>query len=148
MVKDNVSNQDPLIQILRDEIRDIRAQLNRLQNNSVRSEITGAFSRVNFVDLPTAGIPGRVFWVLDIEDGMLYMDTGVQWVPIGGSFLVFAVGDNGAFVNPGVVVTGVTEIPTSDPGWATCATINMTPPNVYVKFFVNGAAYSVPGWST
>lgn len=143
-----MTNSDPLIQILVNRINALEARLNRLQNNSVRSEITGAFARVNFSDLPTAGIPGRVFWVLDIEAGMLYMDDGAQWVPIGGSFLVFAVGDNGSFSNPGVTLTGVTEVPTADPGWANSSTVNMTPPNVYVKFFVNGSAYSIPGWST
>lgn len=143
-----MTSQDPIIQRLMDRIDTLEARLNRLQNNSVRSEITGAFSRVNFADLPPAGIPGRVFWVLDVESGILYMDDGTQWVPIGGSFMLFAVGDQGSFSNPGVTVSGVTEVPTTDPGWAASSSVNMNPPNVYIKVYVNGSAYSVPGWST
>lgn len=139
---------DPIIKRLQDQINALQAQLNRLQNNSVRAEITGAFVRKNLADLPAAGIPGRVFWVLDVEDGMLYCDDGAEWVPIGGSFVVFAVGDQGAVVNPGVVMTGITEAPTVSPGWAASDTVPMTPPDVYVKFYVDGAAYSVPGWAT
>lgn len=143
-----MTSQDPIIQRLMDRIDTLEARLNRLQNNSVRSEITGAFSRVNFADLPAAGIAGRVFWVLDVGGGALYCDNGTTWVPIGGNFRVVAVGDPGALANPGVTMAGIAENPTADPGWASSATVNMTPPNVYVKFYVNSSAYSVPGWST
>jgi hypothetical protein len=143
-----MTSEDPIIRRLMDRIDSLEARLDRIQNNSVRAEVAGAFARVNFADLPAAGIPGRVFWVLDVESGMLFLDDGAQWVPIGGSFIVFAVGDNGSFSNPGVTLTGITDTPTVNPGWATSDTVPMTQPNLYIKVYVDGNAYTVPGWLT
>lgn len=139
---------DPLYNRLMDEIRSLKAQLNTLQNRSVRAEIAGALSRITFAELPDPGKAGRLFYITDIEQGVVYYDTGAAWLPLAGSAMVFAIGDQGSFSNPGVTMTGITEVPTTDPGWAASSTVNMNPPNVYVKFYVNGSAYSVPGWST
>ncbi len=142
-----MSNQDPLIQILTNRLAALEAKVERLQNNSVRSEITGALSRITFAELPAAGIAGRLFYITDVEQGMIYYDNSIEWVPLTGSYLVFAVGDQGAFVNPGVVITGIAENPTVNPGWANSDTVPMTPPDINVKLYVDGAAYSVPGWN-
>lgn len=143
-----MTSQDPIIQRLMDRIDTLEARLNRLQNNSVRSEITGAFSRVNFADLPAAGIAGRVFWVLDVGGGALYCDNGTTWVPIGGNFRVVAVGDPGALANPGVTLTGITDTPTVNPGWGTSDTAPMNAPDGYIKDYVNNQAVVVPYWNT
>lgn len=143
-----MTNSDPLIQILVNRINALEARLNRLQNNSVRSEITGALSRITFAELPTAGIQGRLFYITDVQSGIVYYDNGSAWVALAGSQIAFAVGDPGNFVNPGTIMTGALEVPTADPGWATCATVNMTPPNAYLMFRHDGSKYSIPGWST
>lgn len=62
--------------------------ITRVQRQSVRSEITGAFARLNFADLPAAGKKGRVIFVIDgrkagegagAGTGVCAYDDGSNW---------------------------------------------------------------------
>lgn len=59
-----------------------------------------------------------------------------------------ADGDVGSGVASTVRVTGVTDTPTADPGWATSDTVAMTPPNGYIKAYVGTQAVVIPYWNT
>lgn len=45
-------------------------------------------------------------------------------------------------------VTGVTDTPTTDPGWASSDTVPMTAPNGYIKAYVGTQAVVIPYWNT
>ena len=44
--------------------------------------------------------------------------------------------------------TGATDTPTSDPGWATSSTTNMSAPDGYIKAYVGTQAVVLPYWNT
>ena len=46
------------------------------------------------------------------------------------------------------VYTGVTDTPTTDPGWATSSTVDMNAPDGYVKAYVGTQAVVIPYWNT
>lgn len=45
-------------------------------------------------------------------------------------------------------LTGVTDTPTADPGWATSSTADMNAPDGYIKMYVGTQAVVVPYWNT
>lgn len=45
-------------------------------------------------------------------------------------------------------MTGQTDTPTTDPGWATSSTVDMNSPDGYLKFFNSVQAITVPFWNT
>lgn len=45
-------------------------------------------------------------------------------------------------------ITGDTDTPTVNPGWATSSTINMTAPDGYIKAYVGTQAVTIPYWNT
>jgi hypothetical protein len=45
-------------------------------------------------------------------------------------------------------LTGVTDTPTTDPGWASSSTVNMNAPDGYIKMFVGTQAVVIPYWNT
>lgn len=55
--------------------------------------------------------------------------------------------DNGG-AKTTITVTGVTDTPTTDPGWTTSSTINMNAPNGYIKAYVGSQAVVIPYWNT
>lgn len=73
-------SDNPIVRKLSDRLNKIEEALRRLQNVSVRSEITGAFGRLEFSDLPSDFIAGRQWFVTDQLDGMNFTDDGTaQW---------------------------------------------------------------------
>ncbi len=40
------------------------------------------------------------------------------------------------------------DTPTNDPGWSASASVNMTPPDKYVRVTVDGINYVLPLWIT
>lgn len=66
---------------------------------------------------------------------------------VRGSELI-ADSDPGSGTASTNIMTGVTDTPTTDPGWATSATVNMNIPNGYLKFYVGTQAVTVPFWNT
>ena len=44
--------------------------------------------------------------------------------------------------------TGEVDTPTSDPGWASSSTVNMTAPGAYIKIYIGTQAYVIPAWVT
>jgi len=59
-----------------------------------------------------------------------------------------ADGDVGSGTASTTRLTGVTDTPTTDPGWATSSTVNMNAPNGYLKLYVGTQAVTVPYWNT
>jgi hypothetical protein len=45
-------------------------------------------------------------------------------------------------------ITGATDTPTADPGWASSSTVNMTAPDGYIKAYVGTQAVVIPYWNT
>jgi hypothetical protein len=45
-------------------------------------------------------------------------------------------------------ITGVTDTPTTDPGWASSSTVDMNAPDGYIKAYVGTQAVVVPYWNT
>jgi len=57
-------------------------------------------------------------------------------------------GDIGNGISSTNIITGVTDTPTSDPGWASSSTVDMTAPDGYIKAYVGTQAVVVPYWNT
>lgn len=68
---------DSLIKLLNDRLKVLEVSVRRLQSVSVRSEITGAFSRLLSTDLPTDFIAGRQWFVIDLLGGVNVYDNGI-----------------------------------------------------------------------
>lgn len=47
-----------------------------------------------------------------------------------------------------LTLTGETDTPTSDPGWATSSTVDMSAPDGYLKLYSGTQAVVVPFWNT
>jgi len=47
-----------------------------------------------------------------------------------------------------ILDTNTTDTPTTDPGWTTSSTVNMTAPDGYIQALVNGALVVMPYWDT
>lgn len=139
---------DSLIKQLLDRIETLESQVRRLQSISVRAEIAGAFSRLPSASLPTNRIAGRVYFVTDVQGGVIYVDNGATISPIGGGGILLASGDTGAGVASMNTITGVTDTPTFNPGWSTSNTVPMTAPDGYIKGYVGTQAVTIPFWNT
>lgn len=139
---------DSVNKMLLKRIEALEAQVRRLQSISVRAEIAGAFSRLALADLPTEYIAGRVYFVTDVQGGVLYIDNGASINPIGGGGVLLANGDTGAGVAAMNTFTGVTDTPTFNPGWSTSDTVPMTAPSGYIKGYVGTQAVTIPFWNT
>lgn len=73
-------SDNPILRKLSERVAKLEEWVRRLQNVSVRSEITGAFSRLLLADLPSDSVAGRQWFVTDQFDGMNYMDDGAaKW---------------------------------------------------------------------
>jgi len=59
-----------------------------------------------------------------------------------------ADGDPGSGSASTTRYTGVTDTPTTNPGWATSSTVNMNAPDGYMKMYVGTQAVVVPYWNT
>ena len=74
----------------------------------------------------------------------VFDEKGVFEAPVG----MRAGDDDGAGKASFNTLTGVTENPTTDPGWTTSSSVNMNAPDGYIKFYVGTQAVSVPYWNT
>lgn len=59
-----------------------------------------------------------------------------------------ADGDVGSGVAATNRFTGVTDTPTTDPGWTTSSTVDMNAPDSYIKIYIGTQAYVIPAWVT
>lgn len=93
-------------------------------------------------DLITVGVSGtpRIRW--DEQADAFYITKRVNI-----SSDVQLSGDTGG-VPSSNTITGVTDTPTTDPGWSTSSTTDMNAPDGYIKAYVGTQAVVIPFWNT
>lgn len=83
----------------------------------------------------------------------IYTDAGAvrfgDTLTLAGAGADIAIdGDRGGGIASYNIITGVTDVPTVDPGWATSSTVDMNAPDGYIKAYVGTQAVVIPYWNT